>query len=165
MVEGLDTAELCRRYGSGVLRRCQAILGERAEAEDAAQEVFLTVMLKGQQFRHDAAVSTWLYRVTTNLCLNRLRSQKRRNAREASDPVVAWSDVAPADPYELYSCKAFLERIAQELDELGQAVFVYRYLDGMSLEEIALTTGKARRTVTKKLRTVEAVVARLEARP
>ncbi|MBI5507329.1 MAG: RNA polymerase sigma factor [Deltaproteobacteria bacterium] len=165
MADALDTAMLCRQYGSSVLRRCQAIVGDRAEAEDAAQEVFLTVMTKGHQFRHDAAVTTWLYRVTTNVCLNRLRSAKRRRAREVPDPVLEWGSLTPVDPYQHYRHKSLLTRVARDLDAESQAIFVYRYVDGMTLEEIASTTGTSRRTVAKRLKAIEQLITVLESAP
>ena len=100
--------------------------------------------------------------MTTNLCLNKLRSQQRRQRREQSERVVAWADVAPPDPYEHFERKALLERALRELDSLSQAIFVYRYLDGMTLEEVAEATGKSRKTVSKRTKKIEAFVARAE---
>ena len=47
------------------------------------------------KFRRESSPASWVYRITTNHCLNRLRSGRRRDAREQADQVVAWLDVAP----------------------------------------------------------------------
>ncbi len=134
------------------------------EAEDAAQEVFLLVMRKGKQFRGEAEFGTWLYRVTTNHCLNRLRARGRREAREQSEAVYDWMAPAGRDPYAEYEAKVWLQEVMAALEPLAQQVLVYRYLDGLSQEEIATVTGKSRRTIGKKLKVIEAQVKAAGAR-
>src|SRR5262249_62111521 len=58
------------------------MLGNRAEAEELAQEVFLRVHRAIGQFRGESKLSTWLYAITSRLCLNRLASGERRLARQ-----------------------------------------------------------------------------------
>ncbi|MGE3539148.1 MAG: RNA polymerase sigma factor [Candidatus Tectimicrobiota bacterium] len=71
-----------------VYRQAQRLLSNEAEAEEVVQEVFLTVYEKAQTFRGDAALTTWLYRLTVNAALSRLRRRKRR-------PEVAMEDYLP----------------------------------------------------------------------
>jgi RNA polymerase sigma-70 factor (ECF subfamily) len=151
----LELTEVCRRYGGSILRRCQAILGDVAEAEDAAQEVFLTFLLKGRSFRGDAQLGTWIYRVTTNLCLNRLRGGRRREAREQTEAVRDWLAAAGTGLEERVEARRRLERLLGDVDELAQQVFILKYLDGLTQEEIAAVTGKSRRTVGKRLALLE----------
>lgn len=151
----LDVVNICRTHGSSIMRRCMAILGSRAEAEDATQEVFVTLLEKGCQFRAEAEVSSWIYRITTNLCLNRLRGNQRRLLRDDSEQVADWSNIAPSDPYKQYEAKSEFVDLMNELDELDQCIFVFRFLDGLSQEEIAGVTRKSRRTVGKRVRRLE----------
>ena len=116
-------------------------------------------MTKGSQFRGASDPGTWIYRMTTNLCLNRLREGRRRSARELRPEASSWLGWAPADPYERFEARATLQEILHRLDGLAQQVFVYRFLDGMNQEEIALATGKSRRTVGKRLREIDACFA------
>jgi RNA polymerase sigma factor (sigma-70 family) len=75
-----DTVEaLYRAYGSAVERRARALLGNDAEASDAVQDVFIRVLQCYCEFRGESSPMTWLYRITTNLCLNRLRDRRRRS--------------------------------------------------------------------------------------
>lgn len=71
--------QLYRRYGPVVLRRARAILGDEEQARDLVQEVFVQVLEKKGGFRGEASPMTWIYRITTNLCLNRLRDGLRRD--------------------------------------------------------------------------------------
>jgi RNA polymerase sigma factor (sigma-70 family) len=153
----VDAEDVCRRYGAAILRRCRGILKDAAEAEDVAQEVFVTLLTKGGQFRGEAQVASWVYRITTNHCLNRLRAGRRRGAREQADQVVAWIDVAPINPYEHVSTVGLLEVICAELEPLDQQIFIYRYLDDLQQEEIATLVGRTRRTVYTRLKHIEQV--------
>ena len=158
-MKSLGIIGLLERYGSSILRRCAAIVGPD-DAEDAAQEVFLIVMRKGEQFRGEADPGTWLYRVTTNHCLNRLRADNRREAREQADGVHDWMAKPSHDPYAQYEAKVWLETVMEGLEPLAQQILIYRYLDGLTQEEIATVTGKSRRTIGKKLKHIEAQVQR-----
>lgn len=70
--------QLYKKFGPSVLRRARNILRNEQDAQEALQEIFLTVLSKGHTFRGESATMTWLYSITTNLCLNRLRNTKRR---------------------------------------------------------------------------------------
>lgn len=152
----IDLADVCRRYGASVLRRCGGILGDADEAQDAAQEVFALILTRESQFRGDADPGTWIYRITTNHCLNRLRSQRRREARDQHGGV--WAGLTPSNPYQHYALKRGLEDLLGRLDPLGREILVYRYLDGMTQVEIAAAIGKSRKTVGKRLSKIDAML-------
>ncbi len=154
---GIDLADVCRRYGASVLRRCGGILGDADEAQDAAQEVFALILTRDSQFRGDADLGSWIYRITTNHCLNRLRGDRRRSDRDRQSE--AWAGASPANPYQHYAVKRGMEELLGRLDPLGQAILIYRYLDGMTQVEIAAATGKSRRTVGKRLARIDAMLA------
>ena len=65
-----------RRREAQVLRTAFRILGNWADAEDVAQETFLRLHRHGTGFRDEAALGSWLYRVTVNLCFDRTRAAK-----------------------------------------------------------------------------------------
>jgi RNA polymerase sigma-70 factor, ECF subfamily len=73
----LDVEELTKRYGSMVLRRCRRLLRDEDEAMDACQDVFVRLIENSDRLsaRHPSSL---LYRMATNLCLNRIRDRRRR---------------------------------------------------------------------------------------
>ncbi|MGI9591854.1 MAG: RNA polymerase sigma factor, partial [Myxococcota bacterium] len=80
--ESLAFDQLVRRHEKNVFRLLFRMLGNREEAEDAAQEAFLSLHRHGHRFRREARFSTFLYRVAANAALNRRRSLGRKRARE-----------------------------------------------------------------------------------
>jgi RNA polymerase sigma factor (sigma-70 family) len=70
---------LVQTYEQEILRLAVSILGDQAEAEEAAQEAFFAALAALEGFRAEAAFKTWLYRITINECLKR---QRKRQARE-----------------------------------------------------------------------------------
>ena len=68
---------LIDRYQSLVLNICCNFLSNRQNAEDVAQEVFFQVYKSARKFRYQCLVSTWIYRITVNRCLNFIRDNRR----------------------------------------------------------------------------------------
>ncbi len=137
------------------------MIADRDEAEDVTQEVFVTILQKGEQLRDLDRVGPWVYRLTTHQCLNHLRAQKRRTARENSQAVANWQDRPAGNPLAEISLKELLHHLTGNLDELAQQILVYRYLDGLTQEEIAQLTGRSRRTVGKRLAKIEKAISEL----
>ncbi|MBI5207317.1 MAG: RNA polymerase sigma factor [Candidatus Firestonebacteria bacterium] len=69
--------ELFDTYNNMVFNVCLRILGSREEAEDAAQEIFFTIYKSLKQFREESKLSTWIYRISVNFCLNLERKKKQ----------------------------------------------------------------------------------------
>lgn len=151
MQTNIDVADICRRYGGTILRRCRAILGDADEAEDALQEILLRILTRGRQLQGPEALGAWIYRITTNHCLNRLRARRRRSAREMLHGVSVATDVA-SNPYERCATKGAITRILKSLDALDQKIFVYHFLDGLTQDEVAQQVRRSRRTVGKRVR-------------
>ena len=115
------------------------MLGNRAEAEDVAQEAFVRAHRALGAFRGDAKLSTWLYAITSRLCLNRLASGERRMARQGEDALRRLSDAGPR-PDAAFECRELetaLGRAIAELPEDRRIVVVLRDIEGLSYEEIA----------------------------
>src|SRR5579862_4049800 len=77
--------ELVDQHRDRVFNITFRMLGNRAEAEDVAQEVFITVFKTIDSFREEAKLSTWLYRVTVNHCKNRIKYLARRHDRDRDE--------------------------------------------------------------------------------
>ncbi len=128
---------LAERLLPRTLSQAQRMLGDRAEAEDVAQEAMMRLWrIAGDWRQGEAQVSTWLYRVTANLCTDRLRRGKR------SVPLDAVSEPADGQPSVLARmqtearAKALSDALAQLPPRQAEAVAL-RHLEGLSNPEIA----------------------------
>jgi RNA polymerase sigma-70 factor (ECF subfamily) len=142
--------ELVERHHRRLLRVCERLLGDAEEARDAVQEVFLKVMVKAGAFRPRALVSTWLYRVAVNHCLNVLR--RRRLRRWVSLSASEDEEAAPppelaeqrADPHRELDARRRWGRVEQAIGALPpsqRAVLVLARFEELSYKEIAETLG------------------------
>jgi RNA polymerase sigma-70 factor (ECF subfamily) len=131
--------ELVMTYQHRVFGVALRMLGNRAEAEDVAQEAFVRAHRALGAFRGDAKLSTWLYAITSRLCLNRLASGERRMARQGEDALLRLSDAGPRPDaaLERRELETALGRAIAELPEDRRIVVVLRDLEGLSYEEIA----------------------------
>jgi RNA polymerase sigma-70 factor, ECF subfamily len=83
---------LFRRHVGNVHRQAVRLLSHEAEAEEVVQEVFLTLFTKADTFRGEAALSTWLYRLTVNAALSRLRRRQHRQEISLDDSLPRFRD-------------------------------------------------------------------------
>jgi RNA polymerase sigma-70 factor (ECF subfamily) len=131
--------ELVMTYQHRVFGVALRMLGSRAEAEDVAQEAFVRAYRALGAFRGDAKLSTWLYAITSRLCLNRLASGERRMARQGEGALLRLSDAGPRPDaaLERRELETALGRAIAELPEDRRIVVVLRDIEGLSYEEIA----------------------------
>jgi RNA polymerase sigma-70 factor (ECF subfamily) len=142
---------LVHRHQSALLRHARGLLGSDGAHEDVVQEVFLKLArerLEPQAVPADGGggLAAWLHTVTRNACMDTLRSESRRRARERS---VATTEAAPGGQQivEAEDTRARVERAIAELPVDQREVLVLRLLAGRSYREIAEVTGKKVGTV------------------
>lgn len=187
-----DEAELVARCAVGEEAACSALvaghermvyqlalhlLGDRDEALDLSQEVFLRVFRTIRSFRGQSALRTWIYRIVVNQARNRQRFWRRRrrgdhrsleqHLREHGDLQAATDRDAPD---RMLARKELAIRLWEALDTLPfdqRTAIILREIDGLSYEEIAFSLDVAVGTVKSRLtRARQALRARLrEARP
>jgi len=144
--------ELVIAYQHRVFGVALRMLRNRSEAEEIAQEVFLRVHRAVEDFRGEAKLSTWLYAITSRLCLNRLSSGERRMAREGEESLERLrADTDPAAHVERVELEAALQRAITELPEERRIVVVLRDFEGLSYEEIAAALALELGTVRSRL--------------
>ena len=145
--------ELVIAYQHRVFGVALRMLGSRAEAEEAAQEVFLRAHRAIADFRGDAKLSTWLYAIASRLCMNRLASGERRLLREGEETLarIPSGHASPADELERSERDAALHRAIAELSDERRLVVVLRDLEGLSYEEIAAVLGVRTGTVRSRI--------------
>ena len=128
------------------------MLADRGEAEEVAQEVFLRVHRSIREFRGEAKLSTWLYAITSRLCLNRLKSPSRaRRVGEAALMRMADTHPNPGATLEASEMEAAVHRAIGELDGDQRIVVVLRDLQGLAYEEIAAALDLPLGTVRSRL--------------
>ncbi len=129
---------LTARLAPRVLAHAGRLLGgDRAEAEDVTQEAMLRLFRTAPEWRTgEARVTTWLYRVTANLCIDRLR---RRRTGPALDAIPEPVDEAPsaAEGMQARARAQALETALMELPERQRQAVVLRHIEGLSNPEIA----------------------------
>ncbi|UIJ63897.1 sigma-70 family RNA polymerase sigma factor [Amycolatopsis acidiphila] len=129
--------ELVRRYQGPMYRLAFRMLGSRGDAEDVVQDVFLTVWRRLGQLQQDAAFVGWLYRTTTNRCLNTIRA--RRPVADV-DPDTTETPRGDANPERAAEVSAQLEALTEAVQALTpeqRACWLLREVHGRSYEEIA----------------------------
>ena len=89
---------LYQQFVPRVYAICWRLLAHKQKAEDASQEVFIKVFESVHQFKGESAFSTWLYRIVTNLCTDRLRGANRRRAGRRARGQSRWPGAAAPRP-------------------------------------------------------------------
>lgn len=145
-VPALD--ELYEAYAPMIHRRCRTLLGDEEEALDAVHDIYLGLERKLHTFRHESELTTWIYRVATNHCLNRIR---RRRIKER---VFEWigRDVASESVDVAVERRRLIGRLMAALGRDTAQLFVYRFVDEMNQAEIAEVLGVTERTVRTRLK-------------
>jgi RNA polymerase sigma-70 factor (ECF subfamily) len=137
LVHGLharDPKALARVYGdyhAGIYNLCARILGDREEAQDVTQDVFVKAFSKPPAVVEDVRLRPWLFRVATNACLNLIRG------RRTGDPVAAEGLAASGDPYEQARTAALIETSLAGMNERYRAALVLKDLHGLEGRELA----------------------------
>lgn len=153
--DGGAAQTLAARLLPGVLGQATRMLADQAEAEDVAQEAMIRLWKVAPDWREgEAQVSTWLYRVTANLCTDRLRKRKRA-AGHSLDDVAEPPDPTPGVEVRMQQSarhQALADALAQLPERQAQAVAL-RHLEGHANPEIA-------RIMDISVRSVESLTAR-----
>ena len=131
--------EVVKRYQEKIYWVARRIVGEHESADDIAQEVFIKAYSALIDFRGESAVYTWLYRVAVNLSLNCIRRRKIRKFFRIDDffDLEADEDENPDTIFESIEHNKLLDEAIERLPEKQKKVFVLRYQEGLSYEEIS----------------------------
>jgi RNA polymerase sigma-70 factor (ECF subfamily) len=150
--------ELVRRHEKRVFRLLVRMMGNREEAEDVAQETFISLYRHGKRFRSEARFSTFVYRVAANAALNRRRSLGRGRARieKLSVRQAAGDDLPqqPRDPEDSTLGSELTRRVRDALETLSPSLrmpVVLYDIEGLSYGEIAGVLGVAEGTVKSRI--------------
>jgi RNA polymerase sigma-70 factor (ECF subfamily) len=148
---------LVERHRSMVYRVAYQFAGNHHDAEDIAQEVFIKVYRSLDKFRQDAQLTSWLYRIVMNACIDHRRRHVPANAapfgEEAEQRLLNTPEEAPGPEARAYAGElgVVLEGEINRLPEGQRIVFIMRHHQGLKLGEIADALGLAEGTVKRQL--------------
>ena len=127
--------EIVRRHQTSAWRAAYRLLGDAAEAEDAAQDAFLKILDAAPRYRPSASFRTYLYRVVTRVCLDRLK--KKRPIYVDRPPPCASDDPSPPDVLAHREDETAIRRALDALPPRQRAVLILRHFEDLSYQEIA----------------------------
>ena len=139
-------AEIVEIYKDKIFQICYRILGNSHEAEDIAQEAFLRAYTNINSFNIDLKFSSWLYRIATNLCIDRIRKKKPDYYLDAevagTDGLTMYSQIPantrlPEEDVESLELRETIQREISRLPEKYRTVIVLKYIEELSLNEIS----------------------------
>jgi RNA polymerase sigma-70 factor, ECF subfamily len=147
------------RHGRALLRKAERMLGNRADAQDLVQALFVDLLKKGEGPK-EALDLPYLYRAITNRCLTFLRDETNRaRLRDSHDESLRGTTRTRCEDQVIGM--DLLLKLSHKLDERALEVLFYRYFADMTQDEIAELLGISRKTVGRKLDDVQKAVAEL----
>jgi RNA polymerase sigma-70 factor (ECF subfamily) len=148
---------LVERHRSMVYRVAYQFAGNHHDAEDIAQDVFIKVFRSLDKFRQDAQLTSWLYRIVMNACIDHRRRQAPAGAaafgEEAENRLLNTAEESPGPEDRAYAGELgqVLECEVNRLPAGQRVVFIMRHHQGLKLGEIADALGLAEGTVKRQL--------------
>ena len=145
-------AALVGHYQDRLFTVAHRLLGNRADAEDAVQRAFLNCYLKSNRYDPRWQVSTWLYRILTNVCVDELRRR-----RTAAATVRAPDGETTGKAGQHLDLRRALEKVPTE----ARVLLALRYVDGLSYGELARVRGISINTVKSQLARGKAILRKV----
>ena len=155
-----DVEALWNRYGSLVLRRCRQLLRDEDEALDVCQDVFVQI-LRRRDVLDIRFPSSLIYRIATNLCLNRIRDRRQWPDLVEDEQLARIARLD--DPTAAVHARSILGRLFARHRESTRLIATLHFVDGLTLEEVAGEVGMSVSGVRKRLRALRKTLVELEA--
>ena len=147
---------LYERYAGKVYSKAVTMLHKPSEAEDATQEIFTKIFLSLGKFEGQAKFSTWVYSITYNLCIDKIRRGKRSRelfAAEIEDPPDRVEEVSDEALMSMQVNE--LRYVLSQLSEAERTLLLMKYKDGVKIKTIADLLGKTESAVKMQLKRVK----------
>jgi RNA polymerase sigma-70 factor (ECF subfamily) len=158
--------DLASLYGAKIFQLAMRYMKNREDAEEVAQDVLLKVFRKIKAFRGDAALSSWIYRITFNTAMSRLRTVKFSRPAEVAErlaitpdneeaqarraDIVDWS-LVPDETYHRTELRERLERALDSLPPIYRTPIVLRDIQGLSTDEASALLKVKSQTLKSRL--------------
>ena len=145
----VDIEATYERYGPMVLRRCRALLRDEERAVDAMHDTFVR-LIRNRRRLEDRGLSSLLHRIATNVCLNHIRTTKRRP--ETADEALLLQLATLDESEDRSLAQQVLGRLFASEQPSTRTIAVLHLVDGMTLDEVAAEVGLSVSGVRKRLR-------------
>jgi RNA polymerase sigma-70 factor (ECF subfamily) len=139
-------------YQDRIYNLCYYLLGNPQDAEDAAQDVFIKAFRNLRDFRPEASLYTWLYRIGVNTCLDhkrKLRPEPLKN--ESQTEGLASNEPSPERRYQSKEIGQAINSALKQLSKNSKAVIVLKEIDGLPYEEMAEVLNTSVGTIKSRL--------------
>lgn len=139
-------AKLVSLYQSKIYHLCYRMLGNKQEAEDATQETFMRVYINFKRYDQQQKFSTWIFRIATNWCIDKLRQRKQissldarqhNNESESSYLESLEDNLTPESQVIVNETQAYIQNIIEQLPVIYKAPIMLKYMNDFSLQEIS----------------------------
>jgi RNA polymerase sigma-70 factor (ECF subfamily) len=142
--------EVARRHTAGIYRQAHRLTGNRADAEDLTQEVFIRVFRHLEHYE-DGTFEGWLYRITKNLFLDQVRRRRATRLEPLTDLHLWFPHAGPEHELERRSLDPDIRDALTSLPPAHCATVVLHDIDGLTYEEIGVLLGVPQGTVASRL--------------
>lgn len=151
MVDEAAIADLYQRYGHALFRRCRQLVSNEDDARELTQEVFFQFWKGRARFEERSSPFTYLYRIATNLSIDKLRRRKTAGVQVEVDRADVAQNGSKSPDRRVLAAQELAE-LTQGLDEEILTVAVMSHVDGLTQEEIGQALDLSRRTIGKRLK-------------
>ena len=164
--EGRDSqgafAELVDRYERRIYGICYRYFGDHADAQDATQDTFLTLVRRAETFRGESKLSTWIYRVAVNACNDLARKRARRPQTPVEDLTdLAGEDSQAQEALEHHETATVIQQALDQLDDLSRTLLILVAIEGQGYKEVAEAMDLPVGTVKSRVHRARAQMAEL----
>ncbi len=160
--------QLIEKYQKKVYNIALKMLGNKEDAYDMSQEVFIRVYRSIDKFKEQASLSTWIYKITTNVCLDEIRRRKNRFTVSIDDDMelndskvkrqIEYDGPSPEIIVEENELREIINKSIQQLPEQYRVVTILRDIQGFSYEEIANILDVPQGTVKSRINRARAML-------
>jgi RNA polymerase sigma-70 factor (ECF subfamily) len=147
-------AGIAQEYGARLYVVAYRLLGNRPDAEDAVQRALLKCFAARDTYSTRWAISTWLYRALTNVCIDELRRRRTRTVAAQASSEIAPRHVGAGTAGERVDVERALARVPRE----ARMLLALHYVDGLSFGELARVRGISVNTVKSQLARGKAIM-------
>ena len=144
--------EIYKLYSPQIYRVCMGYVNDPEQAKDLVQETFISVWKNLSSFRHESKISTWIFRIAANHCLQAIAKSKRMQTAELPVNIAATVEYSIEDKLALlYNCIAELEEI--------ERIIISLVLEDVPQTEIASITGVSHGNIRVKIHRIRGKLA------